>query len=741
MRPGLPAFAVLCALWAPPLEAAPPALTLESSTQKLVVGREDAATLVIRGPADVLADIRVGCSAGTLKAQKRGSPGELRLELLPPRSGEASWLVCGAASLATRASATLTLELQRPEVLSLGGLPPLSRVEVKLGGTLFGPVRANGAGLAQVPVVLSPAFRQAEVISTPPGKAPQSRLQPVSVSWAEQTLLIPTASEALADGQTPVPVFAFTFNRAGERSSEALIATSEEGMVEDLLLAPGTHLLSFLPHPRASPTEALLTARTANGRAALTRLSLQAGVKPVLELRSNVRGLPADGVAAAELTVFVRDESGRGLPFQKPQLTTQVGRVSIPEERAGGLYVARYSAPAGTATQSAVTATLEGAEPATLVLQLIPPPRLTVDTSPREIPADGQSRVVLSIFARDAVGQPLPDGAVLQLSSSLGTVAGAVTTVGGRATTELISGTVAGLAHVDIRSADASASTQVRLLPGAVARVEVQPARETLTCDGNDSVPVRLRVRDAHGNGLDALPVEISEEEGGVTQGRGRFDRVTTLGNGEFAVQYHAPPGCERGTVVLVASSGGVKGTASVRVVRGFSAALGITLRLAGLHNLGRVASGAVELEGDLPVVALGPRFLATLALAAAWSGPFEGTALNRLGATAFVGHLFSASVFLGPRWTLYEDDRAHLYLGGGLDAHHVRARFSHLPGETRSGLALGGHLRLGGGYALGPGLLMSQVRFNLTPLATAEASLAGQRSALSVALGYRLPF
>jgi len=175
-------------------------------------------------------------------------------------------------------------------------------------------------------------------------------------------------------------------------------------------------------------------------------------------------------------------------------------------------------------------------------------------------------------------------------------------------------------------------------------------------------------------------------------------------------------------------------------VVRGFSTALGITVRLAGLHNLGRLTSGALELEGDLPLASLSPRLLASITLSAAWSSPFSGTAFDRVGATPFTGSAFFTSLFVGPRWTAYEDEQAHLYVGGGVDAHLVRALLSHLGSTPLSGFALGAHLRLGGGYALGPGLLMSQVRVSLTPVIPVRVPVAGQLSGVAVSFGYRLP-
>lgn len=728
-------------------QASAASLSLEASAQKLVAGRDEPLVLTARG-GEALRDARTVCSNGTLQRKGRSGTGELRYELTAPRTADPGWLVCAIASPATRSFATVTLELQRREVLALANLPPLSRVEVKIGPAVFGPVRANGAGFAEVTVLLSPRVRQAEVIATPPGKPAQVRQQTVSPPPSPQAVVLGPLGEVKADGATQVPVFAFTFNDRGELASDEVTATSDEGSFQSELLAPGVHLLVFTPYPRATEHEASLTVRGAAGKPALLKLPLTPGVRPIVELRSNVTSIPADGVAAAELAITVRDERGQPLAFQNIELLASAGSVTPVEDRGGGQYAARYISPAGSGTQAHVTAIVEGGATATLTLNLVPPPRLTVDANPKEAPADGRTRVLLSIVARGADGRQVPDGSVLRLSSSLGEVPATIVTAAGRATAELLTGTVAGVATIDIRSADATANVQVRVVPGPAATVAVSPERDAITCDGTDSVLVRLSVRDAHGNGVSTAPVEVYEEhpdEGA----RGRFDRVETLGAGEFQVRYHAPLVCDRPQVALLASSGGIKTSAQVRLVRGFTNALGLTARFGAGHNLGRIGSGAVELEGDLPVARVSPRLLATVSVALALSAPYSAPGFSPArGAFVAEGSTFVASIFLGPRWTLFEDDRAHLYVGGGLDAHVARSpmrlTFSGLGTSEEyvgSGFAAGGHLRLGGGYALGPGLAVAQVRLGLAaPFLTRSSNIRSQVSGLGLAFGYRLP-
>ncbi|HEX5747751.1 MAG TPA: hypothetical protein VFZ09_16000 [Archangium sp.] len=727
---------LMCLLLASPGRAAA-ALRLEDSPRQLLSGRDTRATLTVSAPG-LPPDVRLACSAGRVLPARRSAPDTLQAGFVPPRTDTLAPILCAAVSPSWGAHATVVLEVQRRQVLPLSGLPPLGRVEVRIGDTLHGPVRATAAGQAEVPVLLSPGVTQATVSATAPGQPARQWPMALPVSSRPTVLLIAEESSVEANGERGPRVWAFGLDGRGEPLEAAPGLSTTGGTFEAQRIAPGVHLGTLVPHPRATtPGEAVLTAQAGNGEPCTVRVELRAGVKPTLALE--VETLEG-GFSGAFVHVSVHDERGRALAGEPVRLQASLGELGPVQDQGDGTYLARYRAPPGGGEERFM-AWLDGVPPVSSSATFLPIPRLTLELGGRErngheLPADGLSRVSIKLSARDAKGMPAPDGTEILLSTTLGRLPPSVTTREGRATVELESVRRTGEALVRVSWEDQSVSTTVRLVPGEPARLRVRTEKDEVLCDGRDSTQVHLLVEDMYGNPLDGVPITL--RAAGTQAEHGRFERVASLGGGEFVTRFHAPARCEGGVATVLAAAREARGDA--RLTLASRMPRGLALRLGAQSNLGRLVQPSLELEGDVRPYALGERLAASASVQVAWGGfslRGESAAHEPFDLNA---QAFTTTVSMGARWLVPVIGSLSGYAGAGLDAHLVRIdwRLSLDPGSRRQlSPAFGGHVRLGVVYPLGPGEFVLQGRYGLARLPEG-GTFQGPIGGLSTSLGYR---
>ena len=698
-------------------------------------------------PRSNCARSQLACTVGTVRNKRRAGPNQWRAEFVAPRSGAPGWVLCGALG-SGGATALLGLELQRRDMLALNGLPSLSRVLVKMGETVYGPVRANAVGYVELPVVLTPAHSHAQVQATPPGKPTETRDQPLSVSTAPQVLLLLQDSLLVADGAQGTGVYAFTLGERGEPQDLPATFSATEGALSMKRTGTGLWAGQYTPPPRLTPGEATLAARLGpGGRTTTARVELRKGLRPALSLEAPPqRVLLADGLSTVELRMRVADQHGRVLAGQAPRLTAPRGQVGPVQERAPGLYVSQYTVPSGGMGPVKLTAELPGAEPASVTFEFRPPPRISLSVDRTQLPADGTSHAVISIIARDPEGRELPEGTPVLVSTTLGTVPSQVRTSGGRAFAELVAGKAAGEAVVQVTALDAVEQAHVRLVPGAPAHVAVQTERSLVLCDGRDGTDLHLFVRDANGNGLDSVPIRL-ELAGPPRRRQGWLDRVAALGKGEFISRYHAPEDCTAGPLAVEAVAGELRAEHELQLSRSFPRLVGVTARVGAQHNLANLPWLLAEVEAETNTGLYGDRLLATGGLQFDY-GDFTFPKVTGSTTTANARvRILMGVLSLGPRLTVFEHGGVTAYVGAGIDGYLAHITETLNLGQPSSDNLLpppfvGAHARAGVGLAMGPGSLVLQVRYALARLEQKDFRLdIEQVAGLSGSLGYRFTF
>lgn len=717
-------------------------LALEASPARLAIGRDPSAVLTVRGAPGPPRDFQLACSSGEVRKPKSAGPGTFRAEFVPPRSRDVSWVVCAAVAGGT--AVATSIELRRWEMLALGGLPPLARVEVLLGRDRFGPVRADAKGAAEIGVMLTPRAREAEIIATPSGKPPILRPHPIAFAPGDAVLLVAASPSVTADGARSVAVWAFAQDEKGAGEDVPLTFSAPQATLSMRRVGPNAQQGTLVPWPRGAPGECVVAARPRAGKPATLPIKLLAGVQPRVALEAPLRELPADGLASTEITIRVADASGRALARMPVRLAAKSGVVGKLVDRGDGSYVAPYTVPSGAAGETTVAAELEGAVPATLAIALTAPQRITVKASLTEAPADGAARVALRVAARGPDGRPLADGTPIEFATPWGTIPSAVPSAGGRVDVEFVAGTRAGDALVEVRALGAKTAVPIALLAGPPAKLTVSPERSQVICDGKDSLAVRLSVRDGFDNPLDRVKFQLAAREPSARRA-GRFDAVAPVRRGEYVVRYHAPECRGPASAALTVAAGPVRAEATISLTA-VPARGGLSIRAVAHTNLGRLFAPAVEIEGDARLAFVTPALHAAASvglLAPMWEPLVASGRTADAGDFTVTARPLVVSAHLGPRWHLLDGPRTYAWAGVGVDAHLVQIAYQVSLADSpavQTAAVLGAHARAGGGLSLGPGIALVEARYLFARL-PAGSAFEGQIGGLEGSVGYRLPF
>jgi hypothetical protein len=382
------------------------------------------------------------------------------------------------------------------------------------------------------------------------------------------------------------------------------------------------------------------------------------------------------------------------------------------------------------APKSASAPAATSAEPASAAIYL--------SASAPSLTADGLSSLRVRIAVRDANGKPAPDDTTVSLHASLGQIADTVRTRGGVGVAEFVAGTVAGEADIEVNALETWSRLELPILPDRPAAVVLTGDRRTLRCDGSDSTELRVAVADAHGNLLDRPDVTVSI---GSRHG-GRIELLPAAEPGERLAWYHAPSGCNGQPVMVNASYQGLSSTLSLWLSPGESTG-GVTLRINGVYNFGRLLAPTAELEGDVRLPDVFERLSASASvemLVGSMQTPVEPASGSPYQLNSRV-LLYSA--YLGPKLAVYQGEGVSVWLGAGGDAHYFRVRdwssLGSAPGYEH-GWAFGAHGRAELALEAGPGALSLQLRY-VYANPTSSSRYTGQVGGLGAGLGYRFAF
>ncbi|TFB15537.1 hypothetical protein E3V93_02355 [Microbacterium sp. 3H14] len=276
----------------------------------------------------------------------------------------------------------------------------------------------------------------------------------------------------------------------------------------------------------------------------------------------------ADGVAAAEVTVSVRDE------FDNPVTTgvvvtveTTSGSLSVPVDQGDGTWTAQVtSAVAGEAVVSFRVDGVLSTQTASVEFVAGAPDlgSSTIEADPVSIEADGVSSSAVTVRLVDGQGNPLAvGGAVVEILSDIGSVSATVDNGEGTYGATLTSDTTAGTATVSftIDGAAAAATVEVDFTPGAADLTQslIDAAPTELVADGVSSSQITVTLVDANGN-----PLGVGGDDVEIVTDAGMVSGTVDNGDGTYTATLQAPTAVGVATVGF--TIGGVAAVATVEV-------------------------------------------------------------------------------------------------------------------------------------------------------------------------------
>ncbi|MCE3203337.1 invasin domain 3-containing protein [Paenibacillus sonchi] len=242
-------------------------------------------------------------------------------------------------------------------------------------------------------------------------------------------------------------------------------------------------------------------------------------------VESGDASLTADGTSQTTVTVKLKDAQGNALTTGGATvgITSTSGTVGPVTDNHNGTYTATLTAPttAGTATVSATVGGVALTETATVQFVAGSPSfaNSTIELVTSSLTADGTSQTAVTVKLKDAQGNALTaGGAVVLITSTLGTVSTVTDNHNGTYTATLTAPTTVGTAKISA-TADGSAlasTVTVQLLPGEVSSFHstVTASDLVVRADGKSQALIYVKLKDEYGHPLAGKRVQLQAQDG-----------------------------------------------------------------------------------------------------------------------------------------------------------------------------------------------------------------------------------
>lgn len=536
--------------------------------------------------------ILLSASTGTIEEPVPSGDGSWIARYTPPKEipGARTILI----SAADRASpdtiwgwAALTLRVKQSVSVQV---QPDANVLLSVADKTWGPLRASPAGTAAFDIEMDPANAKGRVQSVAPDGGRIELEVDLPRPEYDRLAFLPLPPSVPADPRVSLPVRVVTTELDGRPASIGPTLRVSRGVISAVSSTRESGVWEALYTPPLEPGEVSFYAEF-NGGTATARTQLVAAM-PRVDLTAEPTLLPKDK-RDFTITARVKDSQGTGLPGRPPYLTVQgaaaVGKVV---DNKDGTYTAKYRMGASD-PKAMVSATppLEASRLAVYRLLLWP-----VRSS---APADGTTRLPVTVVALDRYGLPVPNvevtlavprgdaslpptlktdaQGVLRTEARLGQQTGVVwlraTAAGLVAEAPLFqhapgqplapefteAGDRGRLEAMALWRAAVPAMTVTRegiaprAGPPSVVTVTTVPPYTTPGC----AVLVTVRVTDAAGN-------PVGQAKPKVTSSLGTVGAITDNGDGSYNLPVQLPPG-QDGPITITATAGSVNASQTLQ--------------------------------------------------------------------------------------------------------------------------------------------------------------------------------
>ena len=332
--------------------------------------------------------------------------------------------------------------------------------------------------------------------------------------------------------------------------------------------------------PTSTDVTATITVSAGNQQAVVTVKFTGTGGGPTsITLTADRTNIPADGQSTTTLRVLLLDPTGQPVGRTTVNLTTSAGQLKVPGRTAWGAtasattnaqgvleaLIRSTAAPgAATITATAPSITTDTAAATVAFTALI---ITSVTADPASVPVGGNKSSKVSATVVDTIGNPAPDGTVVEfLIVNQGTLPGAsitgsTTTSGGIATAIFRSGTNVGTARIRVEVPSSGAvndQTIIGITSGPAALITGSASRfvaSSRVLAPGDPTVITCLVSDQFDNPVEdgtAVRFDVTPDTGAVITG-------TSVTSGGFASANLFPTGFV-GDITVIASTTGSGG-------------------------------------------------------------------------------------------------------------------------------------------------------------------------------------
>lgn len=567
--------------------AASTGMSVVSNPPQLVLGQdtEGSISFILQAAAGIVSaeDLVVRSSVGEIQNLTHLGDGRFTARFVTPRVNYPQLAILTAADLRDpdRVFGAVAIPLLGKTDYPLQANPG-SSVVLRIGGREYGPVKANAAGRAAVPVIVPPGIEAATKVEVRSGQTLEDEID-LRVPETRRISVMPTRRGVPADGTTDVLVRVAAFTPTGQPDTTAVVTfAATAGNV-----SPARHVGNGIYEARFTPRFSNI-ATAAKVTASLSGSSVQTDTMEIklVPARPQTVTLKAQpdllAKEATALRVFAKVLGANGQGLDRRELVLSVAGATVRDgvqDLRNGDYRIDFNADGQTNVD--LVATVRNPVTGNPLKHVLLFPQTDV------APNDGRTGTRINVVTVDEFGFPVPGTDVqLQIETGDGSIQPSVkTNEGGVGQVYYTSGRGSGMVRIRARSGNrtgivslvqgpasaagasvpASGSAQSIALSqaweglvvplrvpregavegsvgptdvagsatGALARIAVRPEPSTAAAGGR--VTLLIDGKDAAGLGVAGLPFEVIASVG-------RASPVSDLGGGAYKATVDIPP-------------------------------------------------------------------------------------------------------------------------------------------------------------------------------------------------------
>ncbi len=281
-----------------------------------------------------------------------------------------------------------------------------------------------------------------------------------------------------------------------------------------------------------------------------------AGKVTSLQISADPNNLTANGQSTSTIKATAMDASNNPIPNEDIKFSVNHGSLSnlIVTTNSNGRATTIYTTPDSVPNngQAIIRATSVNNISSSAIITLISVPvgSISLQTTPAEIPADGNSTANIKANVLDTQGNPIKDGTNISFTTTKGSITpGTVSTTNGQSQTILTSSTTPGIAIVKATAGGVSSESNVQFTSVAT-KLSLSTSQTRVKTDNSDSAKITATVLNNSNAPIEDITVDFQSTGGKISASSAK-----TNADGEATIIFSSGTSDKRNQVVTVQAS------------------------------------------------------------------------------------------------------------------------------------------------------------------------------------------